>query len=115
MVIHVVYKSAEPLLTLTQVAIAIAGFAGIIGTFQFKEGERIRWGDAVGLGMIVNTCLMAAFYSTLPLLLSNLGISDEFVWAIGSGSGTAIYTIFMLYVFPTVTSSDLENHTGTRV
>ncbi|MGB5698278.1 hypothetical protein [Muriicola sp.] len=40
-------EEAEQLLTITQVAIAIAGFAGIIGTFQFKEGERIRRRDVV--------------------------------------------------------------------
>lgn len=88
---------AEQLLTLTQVAIAIAGFAGIIGTFQFKDGERIRRGDAVGLGLIVNTGLMAAFYSTMPLLLSNFGVSDEFVWAISSGSGAVIYVLFIYF------------------
>ena len=90
-------QGAEQLLTLTQVAIAVAGFAGIIGTFQFKEGEKIRRGDAVGLAMIVNTGLMAAFYSTLPFLLSNFGFNDEIVWAISSGSGTIIYFIFLIY------------------
>jgi hypothetical protein len=90
-------EEAEQLLTLTQVAIAIAGFAGIIGTFQFKDGERIRRGDAVGLGLIVNTGLMAAFYSTMPMMLSNFGMSDEVVWAVASGSGTVIYIIFMYY------------------
>lgn len=90
-------EEAAQLLTLTQVAIAIAGFAGVIGTFQFKDGERIRRGDAVGLGLIVNTGLMAAFYSTLPLLLSNFGASDEYVWAISSGSGTIIYLTFSIH------------------
>ncbi len=90
-------QGSEQLLTLTQVAIAVAGFAGIIGTFQFKEGEKIRRGDAVGLAMIVNTGLMAAFYSTLPFLLSNFGINDKIVWAISGGSGTIIYFIFIFY------------------
>lgn len=87
----------EQLLTITQVAIAIAGFAGIIGTFQFKDGEKIRRGDAVGLAMIVNTGLMASLYSTLPLLMLNFGINDSLVWAISSGSGSIIYIIFILY------------------
>jgi len=90
-------EEAGQLLTLTQVAIAVAGFAGVIGTFQFKEGEKIRRGDAVGLSMIVNTGIMAAFYSILPFLMSNFGIRDEIVWAISSGSGTVIYIIFLFY------------------
>lgn len=70
---------AEQLLTLRQVAIAVAGFAGIIGAFQFKDVEKISRGDAVGLALIVNTGLMSAFYSTLPLILSNFGLKDAIV------------------------------------
>jgi protein-S-isoprenylcysteine O-methyltransferase Ste14 len=87
-------KEADQLLVLTQVAIAVAGFAGIVGAFQFKEGEKIKRGDAVGLAIIVNTGLMSAFYSTLPLLLTNLGISDTIVWAICSGFTCIVYTYF---------------------
>jgi hypothetical protein len=89
-------ENADQLLTFTQVAIAVAGFAGIIGTFQFKEGERIRRGDAVGLAVVVNTGLMSAFYSTLPLLLINFGINDSTVWAISSGMTCVIYTYFSI-------------------
>ena len=87
-------ENADQLLTFTQVAVAVAGFAGIIGTFQFKEGEKIKRGDVVGLALVVNTGLMSAFYSTLPLLLSNFGISDQVVWAISSGMTCVIYTYF---------------------
>lgn len=87
---------ADQLLTFTQVAVAVAGFAGIIGTFQFKKGERIRRGDAVGLAVIVNTGLMSAFYSTLPLLLLNFGIDESAVWSISSGMTCIIYTIFCI-------------------
>ncbi|MGB5317842.1 hypothetical protein [Eudoraea sp.] len=89
-------ENADQLLTFTQVAIAVAGFAGIIGTFQFKEGEKIRRGDAVGLAVVVNTGLMSAFYSTLPLLLINFGVKDSTVWAISSGMTCFIYAYFSL-------------------
>ena len=85
---------AEQLLILTQVAVAVAGFAGIIGTFQFKEGEKIRRGDAIGLAIVVNVGLMSAFYSTLPLILINFGINDSIVWAICSGMTCIIYTYY---------------------
>jgi hypothetical protein len=87
---------ADQLLTFTQVAVAVAGFAGIIGTFQFKKGERIRRGDAVGLAVIVNTGLMSAFYSTLPLLLINFGLKEPTVWAISSGMTCLIYAYFSI-------------------
>jgi hypothetical protein len=82
------------LLTLTQVAVAVAGFAGIIGAFQFKEGEIIRRGDAIGLAVIVNTGLMSAFYSILPLLLMNFGMDDAIVWVICSAMTCLIYAYF---------------------
>ena len=89
-------ENGDQLLTLTQVAIAVAGFAGIIGTFQFKKGERIRRGDAIGLAVVVNTGLMSAFYSTLPLILINFGLNDSTVWAISSGMTCIIYAYFSI-------------------
>ena len=87
-------EHTDQLLTLTQVAVAVAGFAGIIGTFQFKEGEKIRRGDVLGLALVVNTGLMSAFYATLPLLLANFGLKDPIVWAISSGMTCFIYSYF---------------------
>lgn len=87
-------ENADQLLTFTQVAVAVAGFAGIIGTFQFKKDERIRRGDAVGLAVVVNMGLMSAFYSTLPLLLANFGINNAIVWALSSAMACVIYTYF---------------------
>ncbi len=89
-------ENADQLLTFTQVAVAVAGFAGIIGTFQFKEGERIRRGDVVGLAVVVNMGLLSAFYSTLPLLLASFGMNDSSVWAISSGMTCVIYTYFSI-------------------
>lgn len=89
-------EEAAQLLTLTQVAVAVAGFAGIIGTFQFKDGERIRRGDAIGIAVVVNTGLMSAFYSILPLLLSNFGLSDSTVWTISSVMACFIYVYFSI-------------------
>lgn len=87
----------DQLLTITQVSVAIVGFAGIIGTFQFKEGERIRVGDVVALEMMVKVGLMATFCSILPFILSNFGIDDASVWAIGSGFACVIYTYLWIY------------------
>jgi hypothetical protein len=89
-------ENVDQLLTFTQVAVAVAGFAGIIGTFQFKEGEKIRRGDAVGLAVVVNTGLMSAFYSTLPLLLANFGVNDSTIWTISSVMTCFIYSYFSI-------------------
>ena len=88
------------LLTLTQVAVAVAGFAGIIGAFQFKEGVEIKRGDAIGLAVIVNTGLMSAFYAILPLILMNFGMAHPMLWGICSAMTCLIYIYFNIdYAF----------------
>ncbi len=89
---------AQQLLTITQVAIAIAGFAGIIATFQFKGNVKIRRGNALGLAMIVNTGLVGAFFSILPFILFNFGLNDSLVWTISSSLMSLNYILFYLYV-----------------
>ena len=36
-----------------ELSMALAGFAGIIATFQFRDTEKIRRADVVGLSIIV--------------------------------------------------------------
>ena len=67
-----------------EVSVAFAGFAGIIATFQFRDGARINRGHIVGLTIIVNFSLMCAFFSALPPLLFILRFADATIWSIGS-------------------------------
>lgn len=91
-------EETAQLLTITQVAVAIVGFAGIIATFQFKEGKSLRRSDALGLAMIINSGLVGAFSSVLPLALSNFGIQDSIVWTVCSGFMSINYMCFIFYL-----------------
>ena len=75
---------SDLLLVGIEVSVAFAGFAGIIATFQFRDGASINRGHIVGLMIIVNFSLMCAFFSVLPPLLSILRFDDATIWSIGS-------------------------------
>ncbi len=75
-----------------EVSVALAGFAGIVATFQNMGARAIDRGDVVGLTIIVNFGLMGAFFCTLPLVLSVFGVGTAAVWAINS----ALQCVYML-------------------
>jgi len=68
----------------TESAMALAGFAGIIATFQFRAQERVRRADAVGLTIIVVFSLLAAVQCGLLLILHVLGVAETKIWMTGS-------------------------------
>ena len=63
---------------------ALAGFAGIIATFQFRDTKKIRRADVVGLSIIVVYSLLAALQCGVILILNVIGISAAALWATGS-------------------------------
>lgn len=82
--------------TVAEISIALAGFAGIVATFQFREGNSPSAGKIVALTIIVNMGLSAGMFSFLPLLLFSF-ISDEaIVWFVASYL-MAIYACYMMF------------------
>lgn len=73
-----------------EVSVALAGFAGIVATFQFRDNSKVRRGDMVGLTMLVSFSLVIAFFCALPLALGVFSIRDTTIWAVTSSLG-AIY------------------------
>ncbi|MEH6516945.1 MAG: hypothetical protein V7742_09695 [Halioglobus sp.] len=79
-----------------EAGIALAGFAGIIATFQFGGAKGIRRGDAVGLTMVVRDSLTAAAVCSLAMLLLAFQISESATWALTSlfASAVILYGIY---------------------
>ncbi|MBT6482486.1 MAG: hypothetical protein HN872_08280 [Gammaproteobacteria bacterium] len=67
-----------------ELSMALAGFAGIIATFQFRDTEKIRRADVVGLNIIVVYSLLAALQCGVILILNLIGISEAALWTTGS-------------------------------
>ena len=79
-----------------EAGIALAGFAGIIATFQFGGSKEIRRGDAVGLTMVVRDSLTSAAICSLAMLLFAFQVSESTTWMLTSilASTTILYSFY---------------------
>jgi len=74
----------DQLLTIAEISVALAGFAGVVATFQFRQNNRVTRGQAISLSMIVNISLVGAFFAALPIGLINAGLDEPRVWSVSS-------------------------------
>lgn len=81
-----------------ELSMALAGFAGIIATFQFRDSQNIRRADAMGLNIIVVYSLLAALQCGVILILNVIGVSEAALWTTGSVLVASI-SAYNLYVF----------------
>jgi hypothetical protein len=77
-------ESLDILITGVETSIALAGFSGIIATFQFAGAREPGRVDAVGLTVILQLSLLAALSASIPLLLYTFGVKETTLWAISS-------------------------------
>ncbi len=73
------------LLVSIEVSIALAGFAGVIATYQINNVTTIRRSAVAALSVVVQVSLLAALACVIPLLLYTFGVQGETLWAISSG------------------------------
>ena len=77
-------ESLDILILGVEASIALAGFAGIIATFQFRDANDTRRGDAIGLTMILQFSLLSALMCSIAILLNSFGLKETTLWAICS-------------------------------
>lgn len=81
---------------LVEVNIAIAGFAGIISAFRFRDRVNIQRGPVAALSVIIQLALLVALCSSLPMVLSTFDISEENIWFICSVIAVPLGTWLMV-------------------
>ena len=74
----------EVLVVGIEASIALAGFSGIIATFQIRSATGIRRGTVASLTVVVQVSLLCALICAIPLLLHTFGVSGPALWTIGS-------------------------------
>ena len=86
--------ASNHLFTITEIAVALAGFAGVVASFQNNPSASISRGSVLGLAIMINMSLAVAFFSLLPFALFNFGLEERAVWGISSGLYTVNYCVF---------------------
>lgn len=91
------------LIVIIEVAVALAGFAGIVATFQFKDDRRVIRGDVLGFALMISISLVCALFASATLVLLNFGLSKPLVWAYCSGALAVTYLIINVYTIMGIT------------
>jgi hypothetical protein len=91
----------------------LAGFAGIIATFQFAGAKQIHRADAVGLTLIVKDSFMAAAVCSLAMLLLAFEIAESDTWTLAS-LFAAVIGLFSLYSGYRIMRTALQNNSLRR-
>ena len=92
-------ESLDVLILGVEASIALAGFAGIIATFQFRGENDTRRGDAVGLTMILQFSLLSALLCSFAIILISFGLKETTIWAACSLVVACIQTYYIFDVY----------------
>ena len=84
------------LTVLAEIAIAIAGFSGIVAGLSRRS--ELEWGDLdrVRLGMLLQSSFVVAFFSLLTLVLASTDIDFATVWRISSAGWLAYMGVSLI-------------------
>ena len=84
-------STVEILVGIAEIAVALAGFTGVVVAFGSRGQGAWHPGDKLRLGFLLESSLTAAGFSLLALLLLSLAESEALTWAAMSG----IWALFM--------------------
>jgi hypothetical protein len=84
----------ELLLTLGEIAIAITGFAGIVGVFSAVAGRDRDSTVFLQLRWMLDYSLLALFAALLPYLVFSFELSEPLGWRIVSGTTFAVASVY---------------------
>jgi hypothetical protein len=73
---------AEDLRTIAEIAVALAGFSAVIGVLGSRPGRSELRVDALRLQVMLESGLMVAAYSLLPLLVAHFDLDTHAIWRI---------------------------------
>ena len=77
-------QNAEVLLTLADVSVAFAGFAGLAGVLKRHFAPADHWIAGARLRGLIENALIALAFSLLPFALERLGLTGDLLWRYAS-------------------------------
>jgi hypothetical protein len=78
-------QDSEFLVNTAQVAIGLAGFSGVAGVLGARPGSASPEFQGARLRLMIETSLLAAGFSLLPIVLEHLGFEPRTLWRVASG------------------------------
>jgi hypothetical protein len=86
----------ELLIGIAEIAVALAGFTGVVVVFGSRSAGAWHPGDRLRLGFLLEASLTAGGFSLLALLLLNSVGDNQLAWA-ASSAAWALFMTFSLY------------------
>ena len=99
----------EVLVGLAEIAVALAGFTGVVVVFGSRSEGSWHPGDKLRLGFLLEASLTAGGFSLLALLLYSSLSETAAAWSIASFSW-ALYMVFSLYWSRLRIQENLSHH-----
>jgi len=75
----------DTLLTIAEIAVALAGFASIVSVIARQADEKSRIADSFRLRLMLEVALRNAAFAVFPLLFLQIVPSDPVLWRVASG------------------------------
>jgi len=97
------------LVGLTEIAVALAGFTGVVVVFGSRSSGSWLPGDRLRMGFMLEASLTAGGFALLALLLVSCLSELQYVWALASMSW-ALYMVYSLYASRQKIKENLEHH-----
>ncbi len=87
----------DVLTTIAEVAIAIAGFGGVIAAIASVAPHGLSGVARSAFGGLLLGGIMLVFFSILPQILGATGVSDSTLWSVASGLHALYMTSVLVY------------------
>ena len=100
---------ASVLLDITGIAVALAGFTGVVVAFGSRSNGTWDPGDRLRLGFMMEASLTAGGFSLLALALLSTNLKLDWVWKISSG-GWVAFMLWSLYSSHTKIKQSTKKH-----
>ncbi|MEZ5491132.1 MAG: hypothetical protein R3F50_12550 [Gammaproteobacteria bacterium] len=104
----------DQLILLAEISIALAGFAGIVVTYQFRDTHKISRGNAVGLALIIHCGLVDGFFAVLPMAVFFLGVSEQSAFRFSSAMHCVNYALYYAWTIRNMRGVPVRNQ-GAKV
>ena len=99
----------EVLVGIAEIAVALAGFTGVVVVFGSRSAGRWLEGDRLRLGFLLEASLTAGGFSLLALVLYSSMPNPAYAWALVS-IVWAVYMLYSLFTSRQRIQHNLESH-----